>query len=100
MLNAKDYETKKYEVIEAYYDLYHKDDLCYPEAKDKNNYCAMMMKQVGINEIENMKKMSMRTVVDTESKVVEKKAMRLYKLICKLKERFYYNYEEMQEKIA
>ena len=100
MLRAKDYENIKFEIIEAYYELYHKDDLCYPEAKDKATYCETMMKQVGINEIERMKKMSMRTVMETDNVIVKDKAMRLYRLICKLKERFYYNFEEPDDRIA
>ena len=100
MLNAKVYKRMKYEIIEAYYNLYHKNNFGYPEARDKESYCELMLRQVGINELENMKKMSMRTVVETENKMVEKDAMKLYRLICGLKERFYYFHEEPKERSA
>ena len=95
-----EFEKRKYEIIEAYYELYHKDNLTYPEARDKKSYCDMMAKQVGIQEIENMRKMSMRTVIETENWIVEQRALKLYRLICNLKERFYYNYEEMTDEVA
>ena len=100
MLKAKEYKDLKHEIIEAYYDLYHKDNLCYPEARDKDSYCDMMMKQVGINEIEHMKKMSMRTTIETENDEIERKALRLYRLICKMKERFFYNFDSNTDRIA
>ena len=81
----------KYNIVESYYNLYHKDNPSYPEAQNKDAYCAMMSNHLDLDDLENMKSITESTLRNSELVKVRADALKLHAYICELQRKLLFD---------
>ena len=85
-------------VAESYYNLYHKDNYDYPEAQNKDAYCDMMIKRLGLNELENIKAITESTLHNNNLVEIRDDALKLHRYICELQKMLLLEDSQQEEK--